>query len=376
MRLTRLALAAVALAVLLGGVRRAAAYPQFQLSTGNDRCSACHDAPSGGGLLNDFGRSEAGDTISRGGDGAFLHGLWEPPRWLQLGGDLRGATGLSYTEPRRDTFLFPMQVDLYVRAGTDTLSLHVTGGLRGVARDPAPPFTDRLVSREHYVMWRPALGTYVRAGRFFPVFGLRSQDHTAYVRRYLGFDLLEEPYGLAAGRAGAHWEAHASIFVPSPIRSQSAGVRASGGVLYVERRLLDDRVALAGQARLALGPDDSRFLVGGVGKRWFEGAGVMLMGEVDLQRQDFDASRAPTRYQLACYLGATKDVVHGVQAGVALQRWQPDLTLRSSRDAFEVDLQYFPRAHLELHLLARASGAGNDLDDPTLLTLLQLHYYL
>lgn len=379
MRLTAAAaalIAASALAVLTVGADRAAAYPQFQLSTDNARCAACHHAPGGGGLLNDYGRSEAGDTISRGGDGGFLHGLWEPPSWLQLGADLRGAAGLRYRDPTRETLLFPMQADVYVRAGTDTLTLNVTGGLRAAAREPRPPLVDRLASREHYLMWKPGVGTYLRAGRFFPVFGLRSQDHTAYVRRYLGFGTLEEPYGVAAGTTGDDWEAHASVFVPSPVRALGAGVRASGVALYAERRLLGDTAVLAGQARVSIGPDDSRALAGVVGKRWFAGAGVMLMGELDLQRQWFDAARAPTRYQLASYLGASKTVVHGVMVGAALHRWQPDLTLRSSRDAFEVNVQYFPRAHLELHLLARGSAAGNDLDDPALLTLLQLHYYL
>ena len=367
-------LVTVALALALA-VRAASAYPELQLTTGADRCGACHLSPAGGGLLDDYGRSEAGDTVSRGGDGAFLHGLWEPPRWLVLGADLRGAAGLRYQEPRREGLLFPMQADVHARLGSETLALYATGGLRAAARDPAPPLTRRLVSREHYVMWQPKRGTYLRAGRFFPVLGLRSQDHTAYVRRYLGQHTLEEPYGVGAGRAGADWEAHASVFVPAP-RAQASGVAARGAALYAERRLQDDHAVLGGQARVALGPDDGRALVGVVGKRWFEGAGLLLLGEVDLQRQWFDGARAPTRYQLASYLGASKTVARGVVLGAALHRWQPDLRLRSSRDAFELTVQYFPRAHLELHLLGRASAAGNDLDDPGLLALLQLHYYL
>ena len=362
--------------VIVAAASRAEAYPQWQLSTGAERCTACHESPAGGGLINDFGRSEAGDTISRGGDGGFLHGLWEPPAWLQLGADLRLAGGLRYQEPSRETLLFPMQADVYVRAGTDALSLNVTGGLRGAARDPSPPLVERLASREHYVMWKPKLGAYVRAGRFFPVFGLRSQDHTAYVRRYLGFHTLEEPYGVAAGLARGEWEAHASLFAPSPVRRLGSGVEATGAALYYERRLLDATALLAGQARVAISDDDGRALVGVVGKRWFEGAGLMVMAELDLQRQWFDAARGPTRYQLAGYLGASKEVVHGVQVGAALQRWQPDLSLRSARDAFELNVQYFPVAHVELHLLGRASAVGNDLDDPGLLALLQLHYYL
>ena len=34
------------------------AYPQFQLSTGAQRCNECHFAPAGGGLLNAYGRED------------------------------------------------------------------------------------------------------------------------------------------------------------------------------------------------------------------------------------------------------------------------------------------------------------------------------
>ncbi len=56
-----------------------------------------------------------------------------------------------------------------------------------------PAGGSRFISREHYLMWRPAaLGPYVRAGRFFAPFGLRLAEHYAYVRRDLGYNLLEE----------------------------------------------------------------------------------------------------------------------------------------------------------------------------------------
>ena len=83
----------------------------------------------------------------------------------------------------------------------------------------------------------------------------------------------------------------------------------------------------------------------------------------------------PTRYQVAAYVGASTFVARGWMVGGAVHRWQPDLRLHSSRDALEMNVQYFPRAHIELHLLARFAGSG-DFDDPGVLTLLQLHYYL
>jgi hypothetical protein len=368
----RLILAAIFLAAVAG---RVDAYPQFQLSLGADRCVKCHYSPAGGGLLNDYGRDEAGGTISSGGDGRFLHGAWTPPSWLQLGVDLRGAGVLKYRERDRELLAFPMQTDVYLRTGGERVSFNLTAGMRGGARDPQPPLVERLVSREHYLMYEHQSGAYVRAGRFFPIYGIRSQDHTAYVRRYLGFHTLEEPYGLAGGMFGDTWEGHLSLFVPRPIEFLGAGVKARGAAAYVERRLMDDTAAIAGQARLAVSSGDARIAMGVVGKRWWSGAGVMLLAELDLQRQSFADDAGPTRYQLAGYLGASKTVRRGLMVGAAVHRWQPDLRLRSTRDAFEVNVQYFPIAHVELHLLTRVGGAG-DFDDPDLLSLLQLHYYL
>jgi hypothetical protein len=353
----------------------AESYPQFQLSTGSDRCAACHFSPAGGGLLNDFGRDEAASTISRGGDGRFLHGAWTPPAWFQLGVDVRGAAALKYHDHDRDLFAFPMQADAYVRAGGERFSFALTAGLRGGARSPQPPLVERLVSREHYLMYQRDSGSYVRLGRFFPVHGIRSQDHTAYVRRYLGLHTLEEPYGLGAGLFGDLWEAHASAFVPRPLDLLGSGIKARGVAVYYERRFFDDAAALAPQARVAVSSTDSRLSVGLVGKRWMSGPRLMILTELDLQRQAFADAAGPTRYQLAGYLGATHFVTTGVLIGAAIQHWQPDVRLRSFRDAFEINIQYFPLAHLELHLLTRVGDEG-DFEDPGVLSFLQLHYYL
>lgn len=328
-----------------------------------------------GGLINDFGRDEAGSTISRGGDGRFLHGAWTPPPWFELGLDVRGAGALKYREGDRQLLAFPMQADLYIRAGGEHISFTMTAGLRGGARDPQPPLVERLASREHYLMYERDSGFYVRAGRFFPIYGIRTQDHTAYIRRYLGFHTLEEPYGLGGGQFGENWEAHISAFVARPIEFLGAGVKANGVAGYYERRFLDDTAAIAGQARLAVSPTDARVSAGVVGKRWMPGPEVMVLAQLDLQRQSFADNAGPTRYQLAGYLGATKFVSKGVMVGATLHHWQPDLRLNSLRDAVEVNVQYFPLAHVEFHLLTRVSGEGS-FNRPQLLSFLQLHYYL
>ncbi len=376
MRLT--ALGACAAVAMLCAADDTQAYPSLQLTTGAARCESCHVSPGGGGLLNDYGRDEAGSTISRRGDGRLLHGLWQPPGWLALGGDLRAATALKRQAPRTRALAFPMQADLYARAVTGAWSLNLTVGFRGVARAPRPEPLYRLASREHFAMYQrdPGAGWSARLGRFFPVMGLRSQDHTAYVRRYLDQHTLEEPYALAVTVPGEVGELHAALFAPTVNPIQGAGARAWGGTFYYERRALEDTAAWAVQSRLAVGAEDLRVLAGAVGKLWLPGSSLALHAEVDVQRQSFEHVDAP-RWQLAGYLGATAAVLPGALVTGALQLWDPDLALRaSSRTAAEMNLQLFPVAHLELHLLARLEALGNDFDHPALLGLAQLHYYL
>ena len=357
--------------------RVAGAYPQLQLTTGADRCETCHVSPGGGGLLNDYGRDELGGTLSPRGDGRFLHGLWQPPRWLALGGDLRAAAGVKDHETRTRTLAFPMQADLYARAVVGAWSANLIVGFRGAARTPRPEPLYRLASREHYLMYQPepGAGVSIRAGRFFPVQGLRSQDHTAYVRRYLGQHTLEEPYALALAYQGERSELHAALFAPQPVPVQGAGPRSLGGALYYERRVHDDQAAWAAQSRLAISDEDVRAAAGLVGKLWLPSSQLLVQAELDAQRQSFDVG-AP-RWQLAGYLGATRMMLPGWMITGALQLWDPDLALRSSsRGAAELNLQVFPLAHLELHALARLEAVGNDFDHPALLGLLQLHYTL
>jgi hypothetical protein len=373
MRVIALSLLALA---LIGS--EASAYPQFQIALGSDRCSSCHFSPAGGGLLNDFGRDESGDTLSGRGDGRFAHGGIELPSWLALGADMRFALGAKRLDGRDpDALVFPMQADTYTRVAFGPISLNITAGLNGAARSRTAGVSAAtyLVSRQHYLMYESSSGsTTVRAGRFFPVFGIRTQDHTAYPRRYLDQATLEEPYALELGISGASWEGYIAGFIGNPIPYTGAGAKANGVTAYYERRF--GEYALAGNARVALTDDDRRVTLGAIGKYWMAKPKLMAIAELDLQRQSFVDAGGP-RLQMLGFAQLTKMIMPGYMVGATIQRWDPDVTLRgSSRNAFQLDGQVFPYAHVELHLLTRIETTGGETADPNLLALLQLHYYL
>ena len=375
------------LLALCFGAGRAEAYPQFQFSSGTQRCAQCHYSPAGFGLLTSWGRDEGADTISRGGNGAFLHGAWTPPDWLALGGDFRGAAidNDAGSSGPPELAVFPMQADLYGRVGfgNSGLSLYVAGGFRGTTRpgnDSAAAHFESLMSREHYLMWKPsATGAYLRAGRFYAPYGLRMVEHIYYVRSVTGFNLYEETYNVSGGYLDEDWELHVTAFTAPPnslplaLRSTAKG---SGGAAYAEKRFAS-MAALALQARVAKSTDQTLYQGGVVGKLWLDSAKILFMGEFDLQRRATSGGNGAN--QFVSYFGPTFFPVKGVMWSLAFERYQEDLRVAgTAHSAVDVQINYFPWAHCEVILLGRYQMNGTGLADGPAdsLGMLQLHYYL
>ena len=376
----------VAIAVLAAPVA-AAAYPHFQLASGSSRCSQCHVAPAGGGLLTPWGQEEHGDTIARGGDGRFLHGAIPLPGWLQIGGDLRLAALANDvgSSEGAELAVFPMQIDLAVRVGGGAWSVVAIAGVRGVVRSGAPDapagaasqvdppsLASYLVSREHYVMWRSGeQGAYARAGRFAAPYGLRLADHTAYVRRYLGSNLLEETYGVGGGWIGDAWELHATAFASDPL--QGATRKEVGGAAMFE--VQPSSAAVVGiSARAGVGDADTRLQAGVHGKLWLDGARMLLQAEVHGVRQVFEAGEGD-RWQLAAYAGPVFVPVRGLYAGLGYQAFLEDVQVHGvARQAADAWLAVYPRAHVEVMASGRAQRIGPA--EHAYLAMLQLHYAL
>jgi hypothetical protein len=365
--------ALLVIALLAGGAGVAHAYPQFQLSTGAQRCNQCHIAPAGGGLLSSYGRDEAGDTISRGGDGRVLHGAWTPPSWWTFGADLRaallgdseGATAAGAPE----IVAFPMQADLYSSFKWRSLSFNVTVGARGETRARMQPLSSYLYSREWYLMWRPKQqGPYVRIGRFYAPFGLRLAEHFTWIRRYEGFGTLEETAGVSAGIVKDRWEAHATAFMPDPIQTP-VGEEAHGVALYGERRW-GGLLAVGIEARAAIAAHDQHYTIGGLAKRWVPGLHTLFMAELDYARQPIELT-AYTNNGLIGYAGASWFPLRGIMVTAAGERYDEDLRAPGvGRSAIDLQVNYFPRAHFEAVLTGRVTNTEGEL------IMLQLHYYL
>jgi hypothetical protein len=378
------ALLAGALGLVLLGERPAQAFPQWQLSTGAVRCNQCHYAPAGGGLLTGYGRDAAGEDLSTfPGNGTFLHGAVKLPSWLALGGDLRGAFVANDVQDPNGTeaAVFPMQADFAARVALP-VGFSVSGivGFRGQVRNPdtlvpnqnyQPISTSQLISREHYATWQPgAVGPYVRVGRFFTPFGLRFAEHNLYLRRDLGFDQLQETYNLSAGVIYDAWELHITLFAPDFARH--IGSDENGFALLYERRLANDRVALAGQTRLASGPGVTRFIFGAYGKAYVEPIRTLFFAEADGVQLLFEAP-VPMRLQAIATAGLTVLPLPSILLTALVEHNQVDVAADASWTAADAFASWFPYPHCEVQVFGRLQfPSGGDM---TKVFLAQLHYY-
>jgi hypothetical protein len=365
--------------------RAAQAYPQWQFASGTSRCNQCHFSPAGGGLITNYARDAVGEDLSSWeGNGGFLHGAVELPSWLALGFDGRvAALQHQAGNPEGPTTVpfFPMQADLAARvAFADSFSLAATVGYRGQARNsPAglndnnyqPASADRVVSREHYLMWRSgALGPYVRAGRFFAPYGLRLAEHTTYVRRDNGFNLLNETYGLSGGVVQNEWEFHVTAFVPDFLRSY--GGQEKGAAAMFEKRFAD-AYALGVDARVGLGDGSKRFGGGLFAKAYIAPIKTILMAQGDFVQ--LQGASGTSSNQIIGYIGPTIMPFRGLMLGGYAEVVQTDIKVKgTATTALNGQLNWFPYPHFELVLQVRMQSPQEQEAAKTVMA--QLHYFL
>jgi hypothetical protein len=362
----------------------AQAYPQWQFSSGTSRCSSCHYAPAGGGLIRGYGRDAAGEELSTWeGDGSFLHGAAELPKSLAIGFDGRFAVLAQNVGEAHGSTLsyFPMQADAYVRLALGTaFSAYGSIGYRGQVRSVnqpvgsggAVPIASRFISREHYLMWQPAAqGVYARAGRFFAPFGLRLAEHYSYVRRDLGFNLLQESYSLSLGYLQKGYEVHVTAFMPDVVRN--VGGKELGGAAMLERRV-GDSSALGVQGKYGQTDDLARFIGGVFLKTYLDSTNALIQAEFNVVHSTA-ADAGVSTDGFVGYAGVSFFPTRGLWVTPFAERSQTSIAVRdSATDAGGVQINWFPYPHFELMWMGRFQIPAGD--STALTSMFFLHYYL
>jgi hypothetical protein len=169
-----------------------AAEPMF-LSKGETRCTTCHYSPTGGGLLTPYGRLQSRQelsTTSGNESEGFLWGAF---------GDALGPVDLGIdARPTHLRVAFPGgTASRFLLMNADVLGAVQSGGWTfygQVGRRPESVGGD-IYSYEYWGGKQLSSQWAVRAGRFFPAYGIRFADHTSYNRVTLGFDKYDQVLG-------------------------------------------------------------------------------------------------------------------------------------------------------------------------------------
>ena len=197
---------------------RAAAYA-WMIRHEYTGCVPCHADPSGGGLLTSYGRAQ-GELLLRtrygapndeeaGRLGGFLFGAIDLPEDLLLGGDARYFVMKSKAgDAPANTDNFLMQADATAQLTLDRARANASVGYAQQGAFPAAlthGASDNLVSRVHWIgidvgderQW------LIRAGRMNLPFGIRSIEHTMFVRSATRTDINSgQQYGVAVAYGG------------------------------------------------------------------------------------------------------------------------------------------------------------------------------
>jgi hypothetical protein len=241
------ALRSVALAAPLLFSRPAAAYPYF-VGLRQIDCGGCHYSPTGGGLINDWGRSTRAVTWGGTGDGL--------PHGDARGFDDAGAATLQ-ADVGADARVLAL-VPLNTNVGSPALLVPMLLELEGVAAygpleayasvtpRPGTPGAPYLVfSREHWLLLRVADQATLRVGRVVLPFGLRLPDHTQYVREDFGFDPWGQSYALELDLTRDNAALSAAAFA-GDLTSVPSARQERGGVLRASFALGEDRGFVGG----------------------------------------------------------------------------------------------------------------------------------
>lgn len=368
----RAAVVALVIAAGLAVASRADAYPQFQLAR-DQTCTGCHISPAGGNMLNEMGGVVAEQISTYGTSAEFMYGKIPTPKWLTLGGDLRGAAGYLQS-PEKVVAMFPMQLEAYGAATFGAFSLHVTAGSRPstVGNEAATHFW----AREHYLMWQQkpgeGEGLYVRAGRFMPVIGIRWAEHPMYTRRYGGTPLYGDTYGLAVEYVTKKAEAHLTGFIEDPLID--AVQHVSGAAAYVELRT-SEHAAIGAEGMVEVADASKKFRGGAVGKVYIPGPDVLVQGELQFVNQRIDGGGAPN--QLVGNLMLSHFFGTAVLLDVGVGHFDSNIRIRDlDRDCADLNLHWFTTSHVELVLNARYELIGFGNSPAGAYAIAQLHYRL
>jgi hypothetical protein len=352
--------ATVQLALLVSSSQKAEAYPEL-IRHGYSNCVSCHVNLGGGGVLNEYGRALSLEALSTWGseeEAKTAYGLFAQPEWLNSAVEVRGLS-MAIDQPQALTLRsILMQADLEGAVTLGNFTVLATAGYLEAE--------DAFVSRRHFAQYRISDTLAVRAGKFFPVFGLMNAEHASFVRQRNGFDQSQESYNLEASYVGEAWSAFLAGILASTDRALYEG---ETGISASASRFFGNRFKLGASILRASSEDGVDRTLGGIHAALGFTSRFFYLGELDLTR--VSQTDGWSSYQKLDY-----EPIQGVHFFVTDEFTDPDRNSEGYTHRYGPGFQFFPRPHVELQLQAQWQTTSNIPNaDATLITGM-LNYYL
>jgi hypothetical protein len=266
-------------------LKNAQAYPEL-IRHGYVNCTSCHVSPSGGGVLTAYGRELSSEVLSTWGSETEkkVADFITQPEWLNLGGDYRQVyfyvNNPLYEEGRT---LF-MQAD--IEAAFRVAEKWYIDGSFGYAENPRnQEISDSFLSRRHYVLYRPTNEFSIRAGRFFPNFGINTPNHSSLIRNLLGVNSPQrqtESYNFEGSYLGEVYNVYLTAILGRPDR---INLKREKGASVVVSRAINEQAKVGVSYMHAVNETSRRDIFGPFAMIGFTEK-LYLLSELDFQNKD------------------------------------------------------------------------------------------
>jgi hypothetical protein len=313
--------------------------PRFAIRT-NEKCQNCHIDPNGGGMRNYYGASlfarKSLPANFWSDDSSFDNFTTQLSEYVNFGTDLR--TLYYYRQLDSSSSFFQMQGNIYLTAKlTKNMFIYFDKGL----------YHDFEVFGFANIF--PANG-YFKVGRFTPAYGIKTDDHTSFIRAKTDFlNGRREDTGIEIGISPKNLTWNFGVF--NGIKGSDF---ADGNI-----RLLTTRADAQFQI------DKYKFMLGGsawynnlrTGKfKMFSAFGgisfknLVLNGEIDFKK---DEGGLKTN-ELISFVEANYLVADGIDLKLMYDYYDPDTEYKSGfQSRYSIGFEFYPMYGVELRPMFR-----------------------
>lgn len=264
---------------------------------GYPNCMSCHVAPSGGGLLNDYGRSLSKELMSTWGwknSEQPLFGAMKNTANTKFGGDFRAIQTYYESDQVKQGKQFVMQKNVEIGVQYSKLWFVATLGTQEGPKEI--PTKGKFLSERHYLLWNVSDDSKIKVGKFRLNFGLNDPNHTRVTKQPLGFGPNSESYIMEF----SHFTEDGELFISSDLGRidlpKSKNVEKSISSSY--SRYISEKAKIGASILLGESELKRRSLTGTNGVIGFFDKNIIKY-EVDLERSSFSSTTNKSQYQLA-----------------------------------------------------------------------------